>query len=93
MKVTATVQVPAAATGFEVKQVVPELAIAKSPDAAMLVKVKGIVPRLVTVSVWAELVAPTFCVLNVRLVGEKDTNVASMAVVPERLELLLLSPG
>ena len=72
---------------------VPELAIAKCPVRCNAVKVKGIVPRLVRVTVWAELVAPTFCVLNVRLVGEKDTNVASMAVVPERLELLLLSPG
>jgi len=59
VKVTSITQPPLAATGTLVLQVVPPAAIAKSPVTAMLVKVKGAVPLLVTVTALAALVAPT----------------------------------
>ena len=56
VKVTLITQLALAATGAFVLQVVPLAAIAKSPVAAILVKVKGAVPRLVTVTVLGGLV-------------------------------------
>jgi hypothetical protein len=48
-----------APTGALVLQVVPLAATAKSPVAAMLVKVNVVVPLLVTVTALAALVVPT----------------------------------
>ena len=59
VNVTATVQVPAAATGFEVEQVVPDVAMAKEPVAAIAVNVRLALPVLVRVTVWELLVVPT----------------------------------
>lgn len=51
VKVTATVQVPAAATGLDAEQVVPELATANGPEALIALKVRLALPTLVTVMV------------------------------------------
>jgi hypothetical protein len=51
VNVIATVQVAAEATGFEVKQVVPEVAMAKGPVAATALKVRLVLPALVSVTV------------------------------------------
>ena len=51
VKVTATVQVAAAATGFEVEQVVPEVATAKGEVTAIELKVRLTLPVLVRVTV------------------------------------------
>jgi hypothetical protein len=59
VNVTLITQLPLAATGALVLQVVPLAAMAKSPVAARLVKVKGAVPLLVTVTALAVLVVPT----------------------------------
>ena len=59
VNVTLIMQPPLAATGALVLQVVPLAATAKSPVAAMLVKVRGAVPLLVTVTALAPLVVPT----------------------------------
>jgi hypothetical protein len=59
VNVTATVQVPAAATGFEVEQVVPEVAMAKGPVAAIALNVRLALPVLVRVTVCELLVVPT----------------------------------
>jgi len=59
VKVTSTTQLAPAATGVLVLQVVPPAAMAKSPVAAMLVKVKDPVPVLVTVRGLTALVVPT----------------------------------
>jgi hypothetical protein len=59
VKVTLITQLPPAATGVLVLQVVPLTATAKSPVTAMLVKVKDPVPVLVTVTGLAALVVPT----------------------------------
>ena len=53
------VQLALAASGLLVLQVVPAVAIAKSPLAAMLVMVNADDPLLVSVAVCAALVAPT----------------------------------
>jgi hypothetical protein len=66
VKVTEIVQVPAAAT--EVPQVFAWL---KSPLGAMLLIVKGAVPVLVSVTVWAALVVVMTWLAKIRLVGEK----------------------
>ena len=58
VKVTLITQLPPAATGVLVLQVVP-LATAKSPVTAMPVRVKDAVPLLVTVTALAALVVPT----------------------------------
>lgn len=55
----ATVQVAAAATGFEAEQVVPEVAMAKGPVIAIALKVRLLLPVLVRVTVWELLVFPT----------------------------------
>jgi hypothetical protein len=59
VKVTATLQVPAAATGLEVEHVVPEVAMAKGPVVVIALKVRLALPVLVTVTVCAGLVVPT----------------------------------
>jgi hypothetical protein len=59
VNVTATVQVPAAVTGVEVAQVVPEAAMAKGPVTAIAVNVRLPLPVLVSVTVWELLVVPT----------------------------------
>ena len=59
VKVTATVQVAAAATGFEVEQGVPEMAMAKGPVRLIAVKVRLALPVLVSVTVCELLVVPT----------------------------------
>jgi hypothetical protein len=59
VNVTLITQLALAATGALVLQVVPLAAIAKSPVAAMLVKLRGAVPLLVTVTALGEPVVPT----------------------------------
>ena len=59
VNVTATVQVAAAATGLEVEQVVPEVAMAKGAVTAIAVKVRLALPVLVRVTAWELLVVPT----------------------------------
>ena len=56
---TLITQLPLAATGEVVLQVVPLAASAKSPVTAMIVKLKDAVPLLVTVTGLAALVVPT----------------------------------
>ena len=59
VNVTLITQLPLAATGALVLQVVPLAAMAKSPVTAMPVKVKDAVPLLVTVTGLAALVVPS----------------------------------
>ena len=59
VNVTLITQLPLAATGVLALHVVPWVAMAKSPVAAMPVKVKGPVPVFVTVTGLAPLVVPT----------------------------------
>jgi hypothetical protein len=59
VNVTATVQVPDAATGVEGEQVVPEVAMAYGPETASAVKVRLPLPELVSVAVCELLVVPT----------------------------------
>jgi len=59
VNVTLITQLLLAATGVLVVQVVPLAVTAKSPVAAMLVKVRDAVPLLVTVTALAALVVPT----------------------------------
>ncbi len=60
---------PAATLSFPL-QVVP-LARAKLPLIVTLVKLSGVFPVFVSVTVLAALVVPTFCVEKLRLVGLK----------------------
>ena len=57
-KLTATVHVNPAVTGFEVEQVVPELTMANGPVMPIAVKVRLALPVLVRVTVCAALVVP-----------------------------------
>ena len=59
VNMTATVQVAAAATGFEVEHVVPDAAIAKGLVTPIAVKVRLALPVLVSVTVCDGLVVPT----------------------------------
>jgi hypothetical protein len=59
VNVTATVHLPAAATGFEVEQVVPVATMAKGPAVVMALKVRLLLPVLVRVTVCELLVVPT----------------------------------
>jgi len=59
VKVIATEQVPGAATGLEVEQVVPVGKMAKGPITPMAVKVRLALPVLLTVTLCAGLVMPT----------------------------------
>ena len=92
--VTLITQLPLAATGALVLQVVPLAVIAKSPVATMLVKVKDAVPVLVTVTGMAALVVPTGWLLKLTLevprltIGARvvsTTCVTSFDVLPARL--------
>jgi hypothetical protein len=74
VKVTATVQVPAAATGLDVEQVVPEVAMAKGPEVAIAVKLRLASPVLVTATVCAGLVAPAGWLAKFRLVVPRLTT-------------------
>lgn len=68
LKVTVTVQLAPAA------RLVPQVVVrAKSPVVAMLLMVKEAFPVLLRVTGCAALVVLTFCELNVRLPGDKDT--------------------
>jgi len=58
VKVTATVQDPAAATVLEVEHVVPDATVAKGPVTLIAVKVKLAPPVLVSVTVCEGLVVP-----------------------------------
>ena len=58
VNVTATVQLVAPATGFEVEQVVPEVTMAKGLVAEIAVKVRLASPVLVSVTVCDGLVVP-----------------------------------
>jgi hypothetical protein len=68
VNVTLIRQLPLAATGAVVLQVVPLAATAKSPAAAMLVKLRDTVPLLVTVTALAALVVPTCSLPKLTLV-------------------------
>lgn len=59
VNVTATVQVAAAATGFDVEQVVPDVVMAKGAVTAIALKERLPLPVLVRVTVWELLLAPT----------------------------------
>jgi len=59
VKVTATVQLPDATTGLEIKQVVPVVAIANGPVTPIAVKVRLALPVLASVTVCELLVVPT----------------------------------
>ena len=88
---TLTAQVPLSVT-VAPEQVSALLAksLAFVPPNVTVETVRLAVPVLVTATVCGVLVAPTFCGLNVRLVGEKETGGAAIpvrAVVPETLEL------
>jgi hypothetical protein len=57
-----------------VARLVPQLWLtAKSPEAAIEVKLRAAVPEFVSVTAWAALVLPTVSAANVRLVGESVT--------------------
>jgi hypothetical protein len=82
VNVTATVQVAAAATGFEVEQVVPEVAMAKGLVTEIAVKVRLALPVLVSVMVCDGLAVPTGS-------GGKvgDTDKLTVGPVPVPLKL------
>jgi hypothetical protein len=82
VNVRATVQVPEAATGLRMEQVVPEVAMANGPVTVRPVKVKPPVPVLVRVTVWAGLVVPTG---SEGKVGAADRLTAGAVPVPVRL--------
>ena len=91
VNVTLITQLLPAATGALVLQVVPLAATAKSPVAAMLVKVKDAVPLLVTVTALAALVVPRTAAGNDTLLGD---NIASgPLLVPVNEMTLGLSPA
>lgn len=91
VNVTLITQLPLAASGVLVLQVVPLAATAKSPVAAMLVKVKDAVPLLVTVTALGALVIPRTVAGNDTLLGD---NIASGPVpVPVNEMTLGLSPA
>ena len=53
------------------------LVCAKSPAATTFEMVKAPLPELVRVTVWAALVVPTACPVNVSVLGERFTTGAS----------------
>ena len=88
VNVTATVQVAAAATGFEVEQVVPELAMANGPVTVIAVNVRLPVPVLVRVTVCAALVVPD---IWAEKVSEGDDKLIKGAVpVPLKVTVCVL---
>jgi len=84
VKVNSTVQVPDAATGLEVEQVVPEVATAKGPVVVIPVKVRLAFPLLVTVTGCAGLVVPKDSDGNVGAAGKLT---AAPVPVPVKLRL------
>jgi outer membrane usher protein FimD/PapC len=84
VKVSATVQVPDAATELEVEQVVPELAMANGPVVVTPVKVRLALPVLVTVTVCAGLVLP---IGSDGKVGAAEKLTTALVPVPLRFRL------
>ena len=90
VKVIATVQVPAAATGLEIEQVVPEVAMAKGPVVAMAVKVRLEMPVFVTVTVCAGLVVPTGSEGNVGAGDKLATGPVAAVPVPPNVTVCVM---
>jgi len=90
VKVIATVQVPDAATGVEVEQVVPVVATANGAAVVIPVKVRLALPVLVTVTVCAALVVFTNCALKLREAPERLTIGAGGIAVPVRLTVCVV---
>jgi hypothetical protein len=66
------------------------LVSAKSPEAAIDVMLRAVVPLLVSVTVWAALVEPVFCAAKVRLVGENAaTGSGGRLIVYEAIAVAL----
>ena len=84
VKVSATVQVPDAATGLEVEQVVPVVAMAKGPVVAIEVKVRLAFPLLVTVTGSWGLAVPTGSDGNV---GAADKLTTAPNPIPLKLRV------
>ena len=82
VNVTATVQVAVAATGFEVEQVVPDVAMAKGPVTPTAVKVRLALPVLVSVTVCAALLVPDNWAAKVSEAGDKLTTGPAPVPVP-----------
>ena len=79
VNVTLKVHLPCGATAFP-QGVAPPGAAEYSPLAAMLVRFRTMFWLLVNVTVFGELVVPTACATNVKLVAE---NVTGSAAAPE----------
>jgi hypothetical protein len=90
VNVTATVQVAAGATGFEVEQVVPEVAMAKGPVTEIAVKVRLALPVLVSVTVCDGLAVPTG---SGGKVGDADKLTVGPVPVPLKLAVCGLPPA
>lgn len=88
VNVIATVHFPAAATGVEVEQVVPELEMANAPVTLISLKVRFALPVLVTVTVWGLLVVPSVWAEKVSDVGDKLT--VAPEPVPLRITVCVL---
>jgi hypothetical protein len=86
--VSATVQAAAAATAFEVEQVVPEAAMAKGAVAAITVKERLLFPVLVTVPAWELLVVPTSCGAKADREDKLTTGSVPVPLSPTTWELL-----
>ena len=84
VNVSATVQVPDAATGLEVEQVVPEVAMAKGPMVVIPVKVRLALPVFVTVTDCAGLAVPTG---SDGKVGAADKLTTAPVPVPVKVRL------
>lgn len=83
LNVIATVQDPPdGATGLEVEQVVPDVAIAKGPEALIAVKVRLALPVLLKVTESEALVVLTDWLPKVRLLVERLTTGALPVPVP-----------
>ena len=87
VNVTAIVQVPEAATGVEVEQVLP-LPRAKSPLAVKALMFRALVPVFVSVTDCAAAVVPTTVLPKVRLEGFRDTP----ATAPVPLSAIVCVP-
>jgi hypothetical protein len=74
VNVTPIVHVAPAATAAVVEQVVPEASEAKSPLMLIWLKFRDAFPEFVSVTVCAELVAPTSVLVNASVVGDRLTD-------------------
>ena len=99
VNVTTIVQFPAAATVPPLSGQVPALVRAKllalAPVRVMLLTVRGALPVFDSVTVLGALVVFTFCLLKVRLVGDKLTAAAPLtdwATAADALPVKLASP-